>query len=94
MLTAVKNSVYELSEDLSGVCGQDIKPGSTMGLAADRRIGEGQGCPRGNQCTDILQKVRIDRDPVFEILQIGRFSADASGRDPVAPAAGIGIRIG
>jgi hypothetical protein len=56
MLTAVKNGVYELPEDLLGVRGQDIEPGSTTGLAAHRRIGEDQGCPRDNQCTDILQK--------------------------------------
>jgi len=64
-----------------------------MGLAAYRRIGEDQGRPRTNDCADILQKVRIDRDTVCQILQIWRFSADASGRGPVAPAGGIGARV-
>jgi hypothetical protein len=89
-----KDSVYEWREDLLGVRGQDIEPGSAMGLVADRRIAEDQGCPRSNQCTDILQKLRIDRDPIFESLQIWLFSADADGGDPVTPSAGVGIRIG
>jgi len=45
---------------LSVVGRENIESGSTVGLSAHWCIGEDQGCSRVDDCTEILQKGRID----------------------------------
>ena len=71
---------------------ENTEPGSAVGLAADRCIGEDQRRSRCNQRANALKKGRIDRDTVYQVLQVRRFSAYAGGGDPVAPADGINRR--
>src|SRR5580700_2897910 len=87
-----------LSPELA-LIGQDVKASSASRVCVHWCIGEHESCPRGNEGSDVAQKIGPDGDAICEVLQIGRTPADAGHGNPIAAASRIhrrkrGIHIG